>query len=88
MENQITAEQLPKKFRPLSPWAYFGYSLLFSIPIVGFILVCIFALGGAKNVNLKNWCRSFFCIYILIIIAAIILVALGAGNTLLQALMN
>lgn len=71
---EITEDMLPNKFRPLGAWAYFGWSLLFSIPIVGFILLIVFACGAVENVNLRNYARSFFCL----IVIALILVLIGA----------
>ncbi len=79
--TEMTADQLPEKFKPMGAWSYFGHSLLFSIPVVGFILLLVFALGGTKNINKRNYARSFFCGYILVAIIAIIyiiLMALGA----------
>lgn len=79
IENQIN--NIPEEYRPLSMWAYFGYQLLFSIPCIGFIFLLVFALGGAKNINLRNFARSYFCYLILlvIIIAAIVLLIGGLG---------
>lgn len=54
-------------YTPISMWGYFGYELLFGIPCVGFILILIFAFGGTKNVNLRNFARSFLCVYIIAI---------------------
>lgn len=51
--------KLPQQYRPLSAWAYFGYSLLFSIPLVGFILLIVFALSN-DNINRRNYARSYF----------------------------
>ena len=42
---------LPPEYRPISMWGYFGYEILFSIPIVGFILLLVFSFGGTKNVS-------------------------------------
>ena len=58
-------------------WGYFGYEILFSIPIVGFILLLVFSFGGTSNVNLKNFARSYFCLLILIIIIILVIAALG-----------
>ena len=75
-------EGLPNEYRPLSAWAYFGYNLLFSIPLIGFILLIIFSFDSS-NINRRNYARSFFCgllislIFIIIMIA--FLVALGAS---------
>ena len=79
INNQIN--NIPEEYRPLSMWSYFGYQLLFSIPWVGFIFLLVFALGGAKNINLRNFARSYFCYLILlvIIIAAIVLLIGGLG---------
>ena len=66
-----------KRYRPLSPWAYFGYSLLFAIPLVGLILLIILSFS-AKNINLKNYARSYFCklALILIVVGVIILLTI------------
>ena len=61
----------PEMYRPLSPWAYFGYSLLFSIPIVGFILLIVFSFND-NNINRRNFARSFFCMFLVALIIAII----------------
>lgn len=64
-----------ERFRPLSPWAYFGYTLLFSIPIVGFILLIVFSLTS-DNINRRNFARSYFVLaFLLLIIVAVLLVS-------------
>lgn len=57
-----------KDYTPISMWGYFGYQLLFSIPIVGLICLCIFAFGGTNKINLRNFARSYFCVLILILV--------------------
>ena len=68
--TEITAENLPEQLRPLSPWAYFGLQLLYTIPVVGFIFLIIFSVKKS-NINRRNFTRSYWCIYI---IAALVLV--------------
>jgi len=68
-------------YTPISMWGYFGYELLFSIPCVGFIALIIFSFGGSKNVNVKNFARSYFCFLIIAVIFAAILIATGAFAT-------
>ena len=80
---QIQQPQIPPEYKPLGAWAYFGYSLLFGLPLIGFIMLCIFALGGASNINLRNYARSFFCSFALIAIITVILLISGAGLGLL-----
>ncbi len=70
---------LPEEYRPISMWGYFGYELLFAIPCVGFILLLVFSFGATKNVNLKNFARSYFCMWIIAIVIAIIFVVFAGG---------
>ena len=73
--------------KPLSPWAYVGLEILYSIPIVGLVFMIIHAIG-AQNVNKKNFARSYFCFVILIVIIfGVILLATG-GISAITALFN
>ena len=78
---------IPEEYRPISMWGYFGYEILFSIPIVGFICLIIFAIG-AKNVNKKNFARSHFCYTIIcftvFLVALAIVLATGAVESVLE----
>ena len=81
MANNIP-DNIPEEYRPISMWGYFGYELLFSIPCIGFILLIVFSLGGTKNVNLRNFARSYFCFLIIVVILILILAATGALGAL------
>ena len=80
MEKKNILNSLPEEYRPLSPWSYFGYSVLFSIPIVGLVCLFIFAFNN-NNINRRNFARSYFCIYVLVIIIAVILILLNVYTT-------
>ena len=67
---------IPEEYRPISMWGYFGYEILFSIPIVGFICLIVFALGS-KNVNKKNFARSYFCYTIIVCLIALVIFAIA-----------
>ena len=69
-------------------WGYFGLEILFSIPVIGFIFLVVFALGGTKNVNKKNFARSYFCFVIIIVIILAILTATGLVTQVLQMFKN
>ena len=74
---------IPDEYRPISMWGDFGYSILFSIPLVGLILIIVFSVGGTRNINLRNFARSYFCwIFIAIILIGIMF---AAGGTALVA---
>ena len=74
-------QQIPMQYRPLSPWAYFGYSLLFSIPVLGFILLLVFSFSN-ENINRRNYARSFFIGFILVLIISIIIGVLAATGAI------
>lgn len=68
---------LPPENKPLSPWAYFGYMLLFSIPIVGFICLIIFSVDSS-NINRRNFARSYWIVIALTVIITVIVAILAA----------
>ena len=68
---------IPDEYRPISMWGYFGYSILFAIPLLGLILIIVFSVGGTRNINLRNFARSYFCWLIVIIILIAIAFAFG-----------
>ena len=63
-----------KDYTPISMWGYFGYQLLFAIPLIGQIIVLIFAFGGTKNINLRNYARSTFCLFIICLVVVLLIV--------------
>lgn len=84
-----SAPMIPPEYAPISMWGYFGYEVLFSIPFIGFIVLVCLAIG-AKNVNLKNFARSYFCLFIigliiLAVIAALLLIS-GVGLEAIRTL--
>ena len=81
--DRYTLQQLPPQYRPLGAWAYFGYSLLFSVPVVGVICLIIFSISGS-NINRRNYARSFWCVYVLAAIVAVVLWALGFSVSSIQ----
>lgn len=74
-----------EQFRPLSPWAYFGYSILFSLPLIGFILLIVFSFSN-NNINLRSFARSHWCGYVIFAAVLIILLATGAAASLASLL--
>lgn len=83
---QLTESQLPEEYRPLTMWGYFGYQLLFCVPCVGFIFLLIIAFGGTRNVNLKNFARSYFCVWIIAVVLILLFSVIGGGFATLFSL--
>ncbi len=70
-----------EQYRPLSPWAYFGLNILFSIPVVGFVFLIVYTFSSA-NINRRNYARSFWCTAILALILFAVLAAIGVTTGL------
>lgn len=75
-QNFNQGPAIPPEYQPISMWGYFGYELLFAIPVIGFILLIVFCFAPA-NVNVKNFARSYFCLFI---VAAIVLLIVGLAT--------
>ena len=71
--QQQTTHKIPANYEPISAGAYLGYLILFSIPVVGLILLIVFALSD-DNINRRNFARA--CLWELII-AIVIMVIFG-----------
>ena len=69
---------LPERFKPLSALAYFGYSLLFTIPIVGFIFAIVFAVSSEGNINRRNYARGYLIGLLVAFIISIIIAIITA----------
>lgn len=62
-----------EQFKPISSWGYIGYTILFVIPVIGWICLIVFALSN-KNVNRRNLARSYWCA---LLVAVILTAAVG-----------
>lgn len=71
MANNTKTPKIPAEYTPISMWGYFGYSILFAIPVIGWIFVIIFAIS-ASNRNLRNFARSQFCLLIIWLVLLLI----------------
>ena len=70
-EEKEEIKTLPAKYKPLGAWAYFGYSILFAIPFIGFICLIVFSFNDS-NIVRRSYARSFFCGYLIVAILFII----------------
>ena len=74
----IPKKAIPVKYRPMGAWKYLGYSILFGLPIIGFIFIIIFSLDG-DNINRRSFARYHLLSIVLgslILIGFIVLIAL------------
>lgn len=61
---------------PLSAIDYLLMLLLFSIPLVGLILMLVWSFSGTVNINRRNFSRAFLIYYAAILLASILCVFL------------
>lgn len=78
MPPQFNEDMLPEEYKPVSVGKYIGYSILFSIPLVGFIMLLVTAFSGGTNKSLKNYARAMLVMYVIAIVLVIILAVLMA----------
>ena len=64
------------EYRPISMWGYFGWEIVYAIPLIGWI-ICIGQAFCAHNRNLRNFARSQFCWLIIWLIGLCVLAGLG-----------
>ena len=84
-------KHVPKSYRPISGWGYFWRTVLYAIPVLGWLILLINAIGS-KNRNGRNFARSYFCALLIAIIIAVVGVVLnivtnGAILTAIQGLL-
>ena len=78
---------IPQPYKPLSPWAYYGLQLLFSIPVVGFICLIVFSFDSG-NIHRRNFARSYWCALliqvILIVLVVVLILVLGMDESIVE----
>lgn len=65
----------------ISPWGYVGYSVLWAIPVVGWLL-WLFACYS-RNTNKKAYARSYVCSFIIAVVLWVVIFVLSVLLTLL-----
>ncbi len=87
MSSNYDSTSIPPEYAPISMWGYFGYQILFSIPCVGVIFLIVFAIS-ARNINVKNFARSYFCFLIIALIICGIVFVIAASTGSLETLVQ
>lgn len=68
-------------YQPVSALGYIGIYLLAGIPLIGLILTIVWAAGGCRKINKRNWARSILIIeFASVILAAVTIGVLYATN--------
>ena len=72
------SENENNQYRLLSPWAYVGYGILFTLPVIGWILAIVFALND-DNLNRRNFARGCWCGVLVAVIVAVVGMVMGVS---------
>ena len=80
-KNEI--QNIPSKYRPMGAWSYWGYTILFGIPLIGQIALLICALSSS-NISRRSFARGYFCWMLVVLIIAGIAIGIMAGTGMLQ----
>lgn len=81
MASHMTAYDgfnLPPELEPLSAWTYVGLSILYAIPVIGWIFLIVFSISD-RNLNRRNYSRSYLLCALLVVIAVVALTLTGVG---------
>lgn len=71
---------MPEKYKPIGAWGYVGYSILYSIPVIGWLFLIVFAISGG-NIARRSFARSYFAKFLIVLIIAVVVI-LVFGSTL------
>lgn len=74
--NPTSYQQTAIESKLISSWGYIGYRILFGIPIIGVILLIVYSLDDS-NINRRNFARSYWCRFLLIILFIVCIFALS-----------
>lgn len=72
------SENENNQYRLLSPWTYVGYGILFTLPVIGWILAIVFALND-DNLNRRNFARGYWCMVLVVVILSIVGMVMGVS---------
>lgn len=72
-----TGLALPPENRPITTLGYIGIFLLMCLPVINLILLIIWACGGCRKVNKKNFARAVLILWGIGLLIAVVVLAVG-----------
>ncbi|MCL2519163.1 MAG: zinc ribbon domain-containing protein [Oscillospiraceae bacterium] len=80
-QPQTQSPMRGSEYEPISTLGYIGIYILLALPLIGFILTIVWAVGGCRKINKRNMARANLIIMaagiVLSIISLIVLYAIG-----------
>ena len=75
MDHDVNVKDLPSDLKPICGLAYYGYRLLFALPLIGVIAVIICA-TSSYNINVRKFARGYIwgAVIDLVILAVLLII--------------
>ena len=73
--------RLPKKYRPMGAWGYFWHSVLYAIPVIGWICL-IWGACSDKRIVRRSFARTYFVALLIALIIVGVVALLFALNVI------
>lgn len=73
----INEAMLPSEYQPVSIGSYIGHSLLFSLPIIGFIMLIVTACSSSKSKSLRNYAKAMLIMYAIAVVFSVLFSIFG-----------
>lgn len=74
-------QRLPRKYRPIGAWGYFFRSVLYMIPVIGWIFLVVHIFND-KNIVRRSFARCYFWTFIITLVAAAVLAILASKGVI------
>lgn len=87
-EINPTQQRVQQYPAPLTPWQYALYIFLAGIPLVGLILLLVWAFSSGENIHRKNWSKGMLLIMVLSYVLIILFFTVFAGVGILGAVLS
>ena len=67
--------RLPKKYRPMGAWGYFWHTILYAIPVIGWICL-IWGAVSDKNICRRGFARMYFVEFLIALVIGVVVAVL------------
>lgn len=74
--------------KPVSVGDWILTLIILAIPVVGFIMMVVWAFGGTPSVSKRNYCRACFVFVLISIVLGMLFLFAFGGLAMLSANMN
>lgn len=75
----VNEAMLPAEYQPVSIGSYIGHSLLFSLPLIGFIMLIVTACSSSKSKSLRNYAKAMLVMYAIAFVITFVIGVLGGA---------